>query len=90
MMEHSIESPFVLQPKTWNCKIMYPRYVFDSGQSIDLPKQFYKWWKTYYTCAGSPVHDVKVRLVTKTNSTLERFFIHKKPPREMLTKMETT
>ncbi len=35
-------------------------------------------WTLSYAFDGSPVHDVKVRLVTNTNHTLESFFIQKK------------
>jgi hypothetical protein len=90
MMHDPILSPTVLQPKIWNHEVMYPRYMFDSGQSIGFPKEFYKWWKTYYASAVLPVHNVQIRVVADTNRTLEDFFIHKKPPRDMLTKMETT
>ncbi len=89
-MQDPIVSSLVLQPKIWNQKIIYPHYLFDSGQSSDFPKQFYKWWKTYYVNPVLPVHNVKIRLVANTNSTLKRFFIHKKPPREILTEMKPT
>ena len=89
MIQDPIVSPFVLQPKIWNHKIMYPHYLFDSEQSSNFRKQFYKWWKTYYAASSIlPVHNVHVRLVADTNRTLENFFIHKKPPRDVLTKME--
>ena len=90
MMQDPILSPTVLQPKIWNHKLMYPHYRFDSEQSSDFPREFYKWWKTY--CAASPTlpaHNVQIRLVADTNRTLESFFIHKKPSRDVLTKMET-
>jgi hypothetical protein len=65
--------------------------MFDSEQSIHFPKEFYKWWKTYYASSVLPaVHDVQIRVVVDTNRTHEGFFIHKKSPRDMLTKMETT
>jgi len=91
MMHDPIESPLVLQPKMWDHKLMYPRYMFDSGgQSIVFPKEFYKWWKTYYAASPIlPVHNVQIRLVADTNCSLESFFIHKKPPRDILNKMET-
>ncbi|KAF9761757.1 hypothetical protein NGRA_2406 [Nosema granulosis] len=88
MSKDPIESPLVLQPSIWNSKVMYPQYLFDSGISTHLRRDFIEWWKEYYACPGSSVYDVKVRLVAKTHRTLESFFIHKKPPREMLTKME--
>jgi len=91
MMNDSVVKPTVLQPKIWNHKLLYPRYMFDSGQSIDFPKEFYEWWKTYYGASPIlPAHNVQIRLVADTNRTLEGFFIHKKPPRDMLTKMERT
>ena len=67
---------------------MYPRYLFDTGLTAHLPKQIYTWWKTYYAFPGSPVENVKVRIVSNMNRTLESFLIRKKPPREILTKME--
>jgi hypothetical protein len=90
MMEDPVQSPLILQPKIWNKKVMYPHYIFESGQSIGFSQEFYKWWKTYYDCATSPVHDVQIRLVADTNRTLEDYFIQKKPPRKILTEMETT
>ena len=42
----------------------------------------------HYAFPVSPVENVKVQIVTNTNRTLESFFVHKKPPREILTKME--
>jgi hypothetical protein len=89
MMQNPVENPLVLQPKIWNKELMYPRYLFDSSLTYNLPHQFYKWWKTYYAFPGSPFQLIKVLLVTNTNPTLERFFIHKKPRPEILTKMET-
>ena len=88
MIKDPVQSPSVLQPQVWNSKVMYPSYLFDRGLSTNLQQEFIQWWKEYYAYPGSSVYDVKVRLVAKTHRTLETFFIHKKPPREMLTKME--
>jgi len=66
MMHDPIVSPQVLQPNTWNCKLMYPHYMFESGQSTDFPREFYKWWKTHYAIAALPVHNVQIRLVADT------------------------
>ncbi len=89
MMRNPVEIPLVLQPKIWNKELMYPNYLFDSSLTINLLHEFYKWWKTYYAFPGSPLQHIKVILVTNINRTLESFFTHKKPPREILTKMET-
>ena len=42
MVKDPIESPLVLQPQRWNCKIMYPRYLLDSRLSRHLQGQFIK------------------------------------------------
>lgn len=88
MLRNPIQAPTILQPQVWNCKVMYPRYLFDGGLSKDLRHEFMRWWQEYYAHPGSPVYDVKVRLVETTHRTLESFVIQKKPPRAMLTKME--
>ena len=88
MTNDPVGSPLVLQPQIWNAKVMYPRYLFDSDLSTHLRNEFIQWWKEHYAYPGSSVYDVKVRLVAKTRRTLESFFIHKKPPRAILTKME--
>ncbi len=90
MMQNPVQAPTVLQPKIWDKKLMYPHYIFNSKQSNDFSKEFYKWWQTYYDCTTSPVHDVRIRLIPDISHPLEHFFIHKKPSREMLTNMETT
>ncbi len=89
MMQDPIRTPTVLQPKIWNKQLMFPRYLFDSSSMINFSKEFKQWWKKYYAFPRSPVEHVKVRVVANTNRTLESFFIHKKPPREILTKLET-
>jgi hypothetical protein len=90
MIQDPVITPVALQTKIWNKAIMYPRYLFDTGLTINLPKEFYKWWKTYYAFPGSPLENIKVRIVTDTNRTLESFFIHKKPSQQMLRRMEPT
>ena len=88
MIQVPVRNPMVLQPKIWNSDMMYPRYLFDTGLTAHLPKQIYTWQKTYYGFSGSPVENVKVRIVSNINRTLESFLVCKKPPREILTKME--
>ena len=88
MIQDPVRNPMVLKPKIWNSDVMYPRYLFDTGLTAHLPKQVYTWWKTYYVFPGSPVENVKVRMVSNMNRTLESFLIRKRPAREILTKME--
>ena len=87
-MQDPVKFPDVLQPNIWDCKVTYPSYIFDSRLTIHFPKEFHTWWQKHYVYTGSKVNDVKVRLVPKTNRTLEHLFIHKKPPKEILTRME--
>jgi len=90
MMQNPVEAPLVLQPKIWNKDLLYPNYLFDTSLTMNLPNEFYKWWKIYYAFPGSPLQHIKVILVTNINRTLESFFIRKKPRKEILTKMEKT
>jgi hypothetical protein len=90
MMRDPVKFPEVLQPKIWNRKILCPRYLFDSGLTTTFRKEFKQWWKKYYHYPGSLVDDVRIRLSARTNRTLEDCFIHKKPTRELLTRMEPT
>ena len=88
IIQDPVRNPMALQPKIWNSDVMYPRYLFDTGLTAHLSKQIYTWWKTHYAFPGSPVENVKVRIVSNMNRTLESFLICKKSPREILTKME--
>ena len=88
MLQDPVRAPTVLQAKVWDRQLMFPRYLFDSALTTTFQKDFNKWWKENYAFTGSPVEQVRVRLVSNTNPTLETFFIHKKPSRELLTRMK--
>ncbi|CAF1282092.1 unnamed protein product [Rotaria sordida] len=36
---------------------MFPKYLFDSGESANSQKQFITWWTKYYAYPGSNVKD---------------------------------
>ena len=88
IIQDPVRNPMILQPKIWNSDVMYPRYLFDTRLTDHSPEQIYTWWKIYYAFPGSPVENVKVRIVSNMNRTLESFLIRKKPPREILTKIK--
>ncbi|CAF3969206.1 unnamed protein product [Rotaria sordida] len=88
MMQDSIKNPQVLQTKIWDRNVMYPRYQFDSGLTLNFRRSFHSWWLKHYVFPTSNVNNVRIRLVPQMNRTLEHFFIRKKPPHEMLTKKE--
>lgn len=73
MMKDPIEKPTVLQPKIWNKKLMFPHYMFHSKQLNDFSQEFYKWWKTYYDCATSPIYDVNP--LTGGGTYMSHFFV---------------
>lgn len=88
MTNDPIQSPAVLQPRIWNSKVMYPRYLYVSSTYITFKNQFFTWWNQNFAQHGSILEDVKVRLVADTQRILETFLITKKPNRDLLTKME--
>ena len=85
-----VENPPVLQTKPWDNNIMCPRHKFERGPRVQFATQFFAWWQKYYQYPGSAVNNVNIRLIPETNRTLEKFLLHKKPPTEMLTRMEPT
>jgi hypothetical protein len=74
--------------QTYKCIVVF--FSHDAFFSRGSYRQgFKKWWKKSYPFPGPPVEQVKVRFIANTNRTLESFLLHKKPPRKMLTKIET-
>ena len=88
MIQDPVRTPVVLQARIWDRQFMFPRYLYESPAMIDFKTKFKEWWRKYYAFPGSPVEPVTVTIVANTNRTLGNLFIHKKPPRELLTEME--
>ncbi|CAM4987290.1 unnamed protein product [Rotaria socialis] len=76
--------PPVLQTKAWNSKVMYLRYPFEMGPNTTFPRQFFEWWKKHYQYQGSPANRIQIRVVPKTNDSLQNFLIHAKPTKAIL------
>jgi hypothetical protein len=89
-MKDPVRYPSILQKKPWDRTVMYPRYKFETGPMATFSNQFHSWWKKHYQYPGSPVKHIKVRLIPKTNRTLARLLIYKKPPRHILRLTEQT
>lgn len=87
-LKELIEKPPILQKRPWDSTIMYLRYTFESGPRSQFSYQFYSWW-TKHQYAESPVKNIQIRLIPDTNRTLENFLIHKKPSKDILTRMES-
>jgi hypothetical protein len=80
--------PIALQTKRWYKKVMYPRFQFENGPIGYLKPSFLQWRKKWYIFPQSPAADVEIRICTTMNRTLESLFIHKKPTKEILRKIE--
>ncbi|CAF4170696.1 unnamed protein product, partial [Adineta steineri] len=83
-MKDPVKYPEILHKNPWDRKKMYLRYPFENGPMATFPKEFTSWWKKHYLFQGSHLQHIKLHLIPKTNSTLARSLIHKKPPRTML------
>ncbi|CAF3264886.1 unnamed protein product [Rotaria sp. Silwood2] len=82
--------PPILQQKPWNARIMCVRHTFESRPISTFSRQFMTWWKNHYQYPESLANSIQIRLIPKTNRTLQNFLIRKKPRRQILTKLEPT
>ena len=80
----------LMRKKAWNPNILYAPYQFKSGPRTAFGPIFRTWWKEYLCRQGSKVAHVKVKFSAKSNRTREQCFVHNKPPKEMLKKMDNT
>ena len=87
IQEH-VQQPKVLQDKPYDRNLMYVKYQFQSGPTTKISHHFPDWWRKHYVYPGSPLNNVSLSLLPKTNSTLEQLLLHKKPPREILQRMD--
>ncbi|CAF1349824.1 unnamed protein product [Adineta steineri] len=83
-MKDPVKYSAILHKKPWDRNKIFLRYLYESGPLATFPKEFNSWWKKYYLFQGSHLRHIKLQLIPKTNSTLARSLIHKKPPRTML------
>ncbi|CAF1369975.1 unnamed protein product [Didymodactylos carnosus] len=80
----------LMRKKAWNPNILYAPYQFESGPRTAFGPIFRAWWEEYFRRQGSKVAHMKVKFSAKSNRTLEQCFVHKKPPKELLKKMDNT
>jgi len=67
---------------------IYLHYTFENGPLLNFKKEYRRIWNKYYVYPGSRFKNTRLILGTILNRTLQSILIHKKPPRQMLTKME--
>ncbi|CAF3313319.1 unnamed protein product [Rotaria sp. Silwood2] len=69
---------------------IYLHYTFETGPLTNFKKEYRQIWNKYYVYPGSRLRNTRLILGTILNRTLQSLLIHKKPKRDILTKMETT
>ncbi|CAF4572884.1 unnamed protein product, partial [Rotaria sp. Silwood2] len=69
---------------------IYLHYTFETGPLINFKKQYREIWGKYYVYPGSRLRNTRLILGTILNRTLQSLLIHKKPKKDILTKMEST
>ena len=82
--------PPALKQTPWNPRMMHLRHRFESGPLSTFSQHLRTWWKKHYQYPGSAANRIQLRLIPKTNRTLQNFLIRKKPPRRILTTMQPT
>jgi hypothetical protein len=88
-MKDPVKYPIALdKKKPWDRKMMYIRHIYESGPLATFDHQFFSWWKKHYQYPGSHLKNINVKLIPKTNRTLASYLIRKKPPRDILRRME--
>ncbi|CAF1075446.1 unnamed protein product [Rotaria sordida] len=69
---------------------IYLHYTFENGPLSDFKKEYRELWKKYYVYPGSHFKNTRLILGTILNRTLQSLLIHKKPKRDMLTRIQPT
>ena len=63
-------------------------HTFESGPLLDFKSEYRRLWNKTYGFQGSRIGKDRLIIGTLNNRCLQSLFIHKKPPRQMLTRME--
>ncbi|CAF1405076.1 unnamed protein product [Rotaria sordida] len=69
---------------------IYLHYTFENGPLIDFKKEYRQIWEKNYVYPGSRFKNTRLILGTILNRTLQSLLIHKKPKRDMLTRIQPT
>ncbi|CAF1154002.1 unnamed protein product [Rotaria magnacalcarata] len=88
MTKDPVQFPPVIQQRPWNRRLMYIRFGYESGHISRFTKEFRKWWKKHYQSPGSAANRIQLRLIPRTNRTLQNYLVRKKPSKRFLTKID--
>ncbi|CAF1331688.1 unnamed protein product [Rotaria sordida] len=69
---------------------IYVHYTFENGSLLAFKKEYRQLWKKFYVYPGSRFKNTRLILGKILNRTLQSFLIHKKPRRQILTRMQPT
>ena len=64
-------------------------YRFESGPLIKFNRHFRNLWRTHFCYETSPLNNVRLILGTRSNPSLERLLVKKKPSSTLLKQMDT-
>jgi hypothetical protein len=76
--------------KLWNKKILFVPHTYESAPLLNFKEEFRQLWTKSYVYPGLVMKDVRLMMTTLSNPSLNDLFVHKKPSRLLLTKMETS
>jgi hypothetical protein len=65
-------------------------HTFESGPLLNFKPEYRRLWNQSYVSTGTRIGKPRLIIGTSNNPCLQNLFVWKKPPREMLTKMEPT
>ena len=65
-------------------------YRFEKGPLSTFNRKFRKLWEKHFCYEHSPLNHIRLILGTRSNPSLERLLIKKKPSRTLLTRMNST
>ena len=65
-------------------------YRFEKGPLSRFNREFRKLWEKHFCYQNSPLNNIRLILGTRSNPSLERLLVKKKPSRTLLTRMDTT
>ncbi|CAF5050819.1 unnamed protein product, partial [Rotaria sp. Silwood1] len=67
---------------------IYLHYTFENGPLLSFKKEYRRIWEKFYVYPSLRFKNTRLILGTILNRTLQSLLIHKKPKRDMLTRMQ--
>ncbi len=78
------------QQQSSNKKEIYVSFTFETGPMLDFKQELHRLWKQCYIYDGSPLNNVTLKISTRRNKSLSQLLIRKKPPKSMLSDIDST